>query len=562
MTRVVTMLVVALVWAQVALAALPTGLQDDFAPIDGMVLAVRKGAVLIDAAADKGVRVGELFSVLQTEEPLKHPVSGELIPGLDTLTGVLVVTEVRPEFSVARQLSGSVPKAGATVRRYDRVKAWFIDPAGQGEAVFAEVRAGLPQLDWQPYAKATAVADDDVLTFELQGNRLEARGAGELLHSYTVELPAPVAAAPVPVPTPIIVLDKTPAAAPAVTAAPQGAQPVVPQAAKAVEQRQPSKWLGASVKKVPLALAVADFDGDGRQEIARAFTDGVEIGRLVDGKYGQVAELELKRGRDGLSLAAFDLNDNGKPELYFTAVSGDSVLTAVYEFADGDYRKLADDQRWFVSVVPLADGPALLGQRRELGLNPFSATVSRLKWQQEELAEAGQVRVPGSATIYSLASFKPAGDDRFVRVDDAGRLALSGYDETALWTSAQSGGTEIGFEQAEVQTSGTDELKRSVFLPGPLYVGKDGLVVAAFNGGFTGSSVFRQMTTAEVVGWRWEGFELMPKWEMKDIEGYIPALTIADADNDGTDELVMLLAYPNMNPFGSRRSVIRLLALN
>jgi len=533
--------------AGMAMAALPAGLTDDFATVDGVVLAVRKGAVLIDAAADQGVRVGELFSVLAAGEPLRHPVSGEPIPGLEEQAGVLVVTEVRPEFSLARQLFGKAPQAGDKVRRYDRVQSRFADPDGRGEALFAEVRAGLPQLDWQGYSKDAGKAGNGELLFLLQGNRLVVRSGTELLHSYTVDV---AAAQPV----------TAPVATPAV-AAPQGTEAAVPQTAQQVKEKQPSKWLGASVKKVPVAMVVADFDGDGKQEIARAFEDGIEIGRLVGGAYSRLQEIDLSGGRKGLSLAAFDLNGNGRPELFFSAAFADSVLTAVYEFSDKRYRKLADDQRWFVNTVQLADGPALLGQKRTIGSRPFAATVTRLKWQDGELREGETVSLPPGANIYGIAAFPAAGGGKFLRINGSGRLVLASLDAEELWASEQSGDTEIGFRQAE-GLAGDDSLSRSIYLPGPLQVAGDGLVVTAFSSGFTGSNVFRQLTSAEIVGWRWEGYELQPKWRIPEIEGYIPALTVADADNDGVAELVMLLAYPNSNPFASRRSVIRLLALN
>jgi len=559
-----------------ALAALPETLASDFAPVDGLVLVARDGEVLIDAAAEKGVRVGELFSLLAAGEPLRHPVSGAVIGRLDRVTGLLAVTQVRSGFAVARQLSGDAPQAGAGVRRFDQVKAWFVDPSGQGEALFAEARAALPHLDWQPYtAGATGNAGNDGLQFVLSGDKLDVRGGGELLHSYRVTpVAAPIAVqAPEPAPGPISVPTPTlaPAAAPTpapvatlptpVPATPQGAKPVVPQAAKPVEDRQPSKWLGATVKRVPVALAVADLDGDGRQEVARAFADGIEIGRLVAGDYSAVQSLDLPESRKGQSLAVFDLDGDGRPEIFYTATFSDRVLTTVYEFDGRQYNKIADDQPWFVNVVDLAGGPALLGQRRVNGMSPFAPTINRLRWQGSELAEAAEVRLPSQATVYAIAAFPAAGAERFVRINDAGRIVLCDADDE-LWASSSSGDTETGFKHSEFQTGGNDELSRTVFLPGPLYAGADGLVVTAFNSGFTASAVFRQMTGAEIIGWRWEGYELTQKWRIADIEGYIPALTIADADNDGIDELVLLVAYPNANPFGSRRSAMRLLALN
>jgi hypothetical protein len=54
---------------------------------------------------------------------------------------------------------------------------------------------------------------------------------------------------------------------------------------------------------------------------------------------------------------------------------------------------------------------------------------------------------------------------------------------------------------------------------------------------------------------------MQPLWQMKEMDGYVPAMTVADADNDGRDELVLLIAHPNSSFFGARKSVIKLFEL-
>lgn len=537
-----------------ALAELPASLKVDFAPVDGLVLLARDGEVLIDAAAEKGVRVGELFSVILPGEVLHHPKSGEIIGKLDKVGGVLVITEVRDNFATARQIEGPAPKIGAAVRRFDRVKAWFVDADGQSEALFAEVRSALPQLDWQPYTRDPATAGKNALHFTLRGNQFEVRGAGELLHSYTLSQATTTAVTPMASPAAVAAV-----AAPVAVAAsiPPAAVAVLPQAAEAA-QIQPSKWLGASVKGVPVALVVADLDGDNKQEIARLLADRLEIGRLVGGKYESLREIGLKRGREGVSLAAFDLNGNGRPELFLTATTSDAVRSTVYEFDGKGFQALADDQNWFINVVSLADGPALLGQRWNAGPDPFALAIHRLHWQEGKLIEGEAVHLPALATVYGITAFPAAGGDRFVRINNKGRLELCSLDTKELWVSDTSGASEVGFKYSDFSSG---DLPSYFHLPGPLHLTADGLLVTAFNSGFTGSDVYRQMTSAEIVGWRWQGFDLLPQWRISKVDGYVPALTIADADNDGKDELVMLLAYPKSNPFSSRRSVIRLFAM-
>ena len=74
-----------------AVAALPDGLKQDFAPIDGYVIMPVGSEYLVDIDAAKGAAPGDLLSALQPGETIIHPISGEVIRTLNKKLAVLKI---------------------------------------------------------------------------------------------------------------------------------------------------------------------------------------------------------------------------------------------------------------------------------------------------------------------------------------------------------------------------------------------------------------------------------------------------------------------------------------
>jgi len=525
-----------------ALAAVPAGLVDDFTPIEGVVLMASDGEVLIDATAVNGVQSGDLFSVIGKSEQILHPQTGQLLGERNQVTGLLQVVQVRPGFSITRQLAGTPPTAGTRVLRFEQTEARFLDLTGQGRAFYEEMRQAFPQLTWSGYEQIDQTGLDALrakggsfkgLQFLLAGKRLEVRGpAFELLHGYDR-----VALQPKP-PTPSAL--SLPAAQP-----PTGGLTAI--------------WSGMAAKKLPIGLVVADLDGDGRQEIARAFEDRVEIGRLIAEQYTPLQMITLPGQNSALALSSFDLNGNGRPELFVTVAAKGGLNSQIFEYDGERYRLLVDQLRWFLNVVNLpGEGEVLLAQDHDQSRSGFSADVFRLIWQDGKLVRGAALALPAHGTVYSLSALPGGTGQRMVRFNDDGRLEVYGQDAEPLWISSDSGFNETGYTQPDPQSpGGVDTLNNIIYLPPPLLVGGPGLILSVMNQGVAAINMFRQMNSAQVASWNWTGIEMERIW-MQELDGYIPAMQVADANNDGKQELAVLLAFPSSNPFGSRKSVLRL----
>ena len=536
--------------ATVALATVPAGLVKDFEPVEGVVLLARDSEVLIDAEAIKGVRNGDLFSVIGSSEQVIHPQTGEVL-GVDRQTvGLLQVIQVRPGFSITRQLAGAIPKTGATVIRFEQVEVRFFDLTAEGEAFSAELRQALPQFSWSAYTQIDQAGFDALrgkgagfsgLLFVLDGTRLEVRSSEfELLHSYekvdlqltTPGAPAIVIATAVQAPSPPAVAD---------------GEPLV------------GFWSGIPAKKQPVGLVVADLDADGRQEIARAFEDRIEIGRLIGEQYTEIQVLKFPWKTKGLSLSAFDLTGTGRSELIVSIAGQYSMFSQIIEYIEGEYRTLADDLDWFLNVVTLpGTGQVLLGQERDVSFRGFAPTSYQLSWQNGKLTKGEKIKLPEFGNIFSVSQLSESTSDKMVRINDDGRLEVYMQTGEVLWISEDNGHTETGFTQTEPSSmKGSEELDNYIYLPTPLLTLADGTVLTLMNQGVTTAGLFRNMSRVDVSLWRWGGIEMKKLWSQT-LDGYVPGAVIADANNDGKKELTVLLSFPTNNPFSSRKSVVRL----
>ncbi len=523
-----------------AAATPPSDLLNDFSLLTGLVLLDRGEEVLIDLTAEKGVRVGDLFSVVSKGEVVKHPVTGAPLGTLDEIVGQLQIVQLRPGFSIARRIDGGPLKPGAEVRRFDRISAKFYDSSAFGEPLFIELRERLPHLQWQKYTPIDPA--DLALLLEKKpalgglivcydGEILEVRGPeSALMQRYEIKPEKKTTSA--------------------VTGVVTGF----------ADQTLAAKWLGGAAKGLPIGLAATDFDGDGRVEIARAFEDRLEISRLVGTDFEQLATHKFRAGKTVIALSALDLNSNGRAELFVTTVVEDEVRSEVFEFSDGKYNVIASNQPWFFSTVLLPEkGAVLLGQRRDRSYFGFSPEIYHLEWKDRLLVETVSFILPEGGMLYSLAPLSAAGKGRYARINSDGRIEVFSLGDAPIWVSAEKGESETGFLQADAQNPNFDEeFLHKVFLPAPLIPGPEDTLITAMNSGLTGTTNYRQMRSLTLTGWHWQNQELLPRWQIREMDGYVPAMTIVDADNDGQDELVLLIAHPDNSFFSARKSVLKL----
>lgn len=502
----------------------------DFQPLSGYVIMPAEGELLLDLGMAKGVQEGELFSVVTPGEKIVHPVTKEVLGALDKVKATVQVSRVQSGYSFARPLNFAAQiESGDPVRRYLDVPAIFWDYAGDGEPVFAELKAALLHLKWQgydiaqaarPQAPAAPQAGGPLLIFILHDDRLEVRDAEfRLLHHY------PRAG------------KKQPASQPAAAVGRDG-EPAAVQGGSTTEEH----WVGPEMEGRPVGIEVGDMDGDGRLEVAMGFTHRLELGRVADGRYTPLTTLDLGTGQDVVALDGADLDGDGRMELYLTAAASGSLASLLVECRADRCRVERTGIPWYFRTVSLpGEGPVLLAQRMGSLENDFSGPIFRVVRSGGELSAGATLPVPGAVSLFGFSAFHDAGGRGLLaRLSAQGSLQVLGAGGESVWKSGESfGRSEVCIQRQDSSTAGSDV--RCAMLPPRLAGSETGEILLPVN---ERSSIFPwsdQFRKSRVVVMKWDGRRLRESWQTQPQDGYLADFRLADVDNDGVRELVTAL---------------------
>ena len=167
----------------------------DMKPLEGYVVDVVGGQVIIDLGSDAGVHKYDLFTVFHQGRKLTDPATGKVLGRIESRAGVLAVTRVEKIFSYAKAAgSGTRVKRGDKIVRFKEVTAAVVDKTGKSKHFFAVLQQDLPALDWQQ--RKTAKTE---LVFLRDGNILRIEdNHGRVIREYELQQQVQPAARPQP----------------------------------------------------------------------------------------------------------------------------------------------------------------------------------------------------------------------------------------------------------------------------------------------------------------------------------------------------------------------------
>ncbi|KAA0892193.1 FG-GAP repeat domain-containing protein [Oryzomonas rubra] len=538
-----------------ASAAFVDALIRDFAPVSGYVIQPAGNEFIIDLDARQQIAVGDIFSVVTPGEKIVHPVTKEVLGTLDTVKGLLQVTRIKAGYSYCRALGAvSGIRNGDVVRRFQNIDVDFWDYTGQGEQLFKELQATLPHLPWQGYVAsqknrpatpALPAGKSPALYFVLTSLGLDVRSPDfEIIHTYPGSGMRQARISPAPAISP---------------AAEKNDSAMITRASDSGSE---TYWTSPPMKGTPVGVETGDFDGDGKQEIAVAFGDRVEIYRLAGGNYQQLATLPLGSAMRAYHLDGFDLKGNGRLQLFVSAVTDfGNTAGVMIESQDGQYRITRKDIPWHMRSLTLpGEGAVLLAQRMGGQGREFSGPVFRVRLAGTELAQGAAVEVPPKANLYDFTPFRFKDQKLFVCLGDDGYLNVVTPSGQVVGSSVDKmGGSESYLEVTEEVQSGGESLP--AYIPARIVVNENGEIVVPVNSGFSLLSRVRMYAKSEVKAMKWDGSALRDAWHSIQEKSYLADFRLADANNGGSKSLVTVVAFPDYNPFSARRAALHIYKL-
>ncbi len=554
-----------------ALAELPEQLKKDFSPISGIIIMPVGDKYLVDLDASSSLQEGDILTIVMPGEKIIHPVTQKVIGTLDIVKGYLQVTQIKSGYSYAKLLTAGVtPEKGDRVKRFEQVPVRL--ETSQPDPVLAdELMEGLPQLKWLGPTDTKA----PLLIFALEGNNLTVKNPqGRVFKTFYYkngQLSAPTqvtaqqnggAFSVEPEKERSFLNQTVNTLLESVGLDKEDKRLEAPGIIQAQNPVQPGTvWIGPRLEGNPVGVTVGDFDHDGQMETAIAMEYELLITRITEGHLRQLTKVKFPAGTKLLSVDTIDLNNDGFPEIYLSAVSGQTLNSQVVEFKNGKYQKTLGMIRWFLRVINFPDkGKTLVGQ--ELGDygTPFSNTPFQVQRSGNKLSRGDTLALPKNANILSLTPLSGSGGDTLYANITTSRALQVSNSQNQLWKSVENfGGSESSFYNVE---DSNKNLYTPVFIEPRLITLPSGEILAAQNAGAITLRSYRNFKKSRVIALNWNGFALQEQWRTTDQGGYLADFFYADANNDGKDELIMAIEFQRKTILSSGRSTVVIYKIN
>lgn len=292
-----------------------------------------------------------------------------------------------------------------------------------------------------------------------------------------------------------------------------------------------------------VGFAVADLNRDGQQEIALLFREWLEIGRFQNGVYSRIASLQLPAFSQALGIASDDLDGDGRSELYLTLVSDFNAASMLVEYRGKGLKVIQSNIPYLLRSIQLpGHKPMLIGQQLAGGdhVEPvYISAIWRMGMRDGKIHSNERLDFPRGVNIFSLQPFSGNnGQLLFADLSPTHRLAVYTR-ESQIWKSEQKfGGTTNSFEVVDIPSAGSYSTV-PVLIDPRLELGPDDVLLVPRNEGRNLNNHYANFGPSQLVAMRWEDNGLQEYWHTKVQEGGMIDFRLADADNDGENELVM-----------------------
>jgi len=295
------------------------------------------------------------------------------------------------------------------------------------------------------------------------------------------------------------------------------------------------------------SVVYGDFEGNGKP--VYAFSDGTRLhlyrnepsgwhevwtetaakrDAVTTEWFGMSAQADPATTLEQINVDSADINGNGRPELFVTAMFGGKVFSYVIEFQDGGYRRIADVPGFLRVLQYPGKGAMLIGQAYD-PVTFFAGQPKVYSAVDNKYVANAEFPLPKELGLYGW-TYANMGDRQplLVALDDDDHLMVySGL--TMVWKSAEqyvgaglfvykpvTGIDAVLSRQASVLDKSQRVKIRGRVVAGDLNNdGRDEIIIQKN----IASGMIGGLTGAELNGLAWTGARLEQVWSVKDISG-------------------------------------------
>ncbi len=330
------------------------------------------------------------------------------------------------------------------------------------------------------------------------------------------------------------------------------------------------------IKTNMVDMAVADFNGDGRNEVAVIDNHKLTVYDWgVDGRLKPLGETTVARSNYNFTLRVMDLNRDGAQDMIICTYEEDSnrPYSFFYSFKGNKFSQLADRAPYFVGVLRLPPNyaPTLVGQGYD-SLKLFAPGVRMMVKNGNKYELGTRIDLPSGATAFNVCwlpgSAQQGGDQLVMLTEDERLKIFQGRGNNLIHTTMDRfSGSAVGMDHYKGMPGlGVDKKYQ---LPGKYYapmrmiaadLGRTGEYALLINKPISTAAQFfdryRYFPQGEIHAMFWDGVGLALKWKTRRIRGSVAQIDLADVNNDGILDLVVgLNTSPDLG-VGSRQSMV------
>lgn len=327
-------------------------------------------------------------------------------------------------------------------------------------------------------------------------------------------------------------------------------------------------------------MAVADIDGDGKNEILLLDSMNLFAYRWENGRLAKLAEYRLPSMIEPLLVRT--IKQGGRQLIVLTGFDNASndPLSMVLAFAGGKFAPVVSRAQYFLNVAELPPlyEPAIIGQggeRTRIVRGPlFEMTV-----EGDRLVKGANLpNLPKEANVFNFTwvpgNERAGGDYLVVLGDQENLLTFDGKGRRLAKSDDKYSGSGVGIPfdmtMPGMGTSSSETSNQTYYIPMRMTavdLDKDGRSELLVNKPISAAAMifhnYRTYPQGEIHALLWDGIGMDLLWKTRRIKGTVADLIVADVDNDGVLDLaVNVNTYPGALGVSKIRTLVTLYPLN
>ncbi|MFZ5586015.1 MAG: FG-GAP-like repeat-containing protein [Thermodesulfobacteriota bacterium] len=315
-------------------------------------------------------------------------------------------------------------------------------------------------------------------------------------------------------------------------------------------------WRSPRINQPVESIAVADIDGDGKNELLMLTTNTLRVYRLAGEHFAMITEFKNGPAGEYLFVDVADIAHRGRPQIFVSNFNNKLASSFVLEWAEGGLKMVSPPQNIFYRVQPdpSGKGQILFGQRTAID-TPFAGPIFYMKWDGKAFVPDKELPYNKFTYIFNfaLADLNGSGRPYTVCVGPSYSIRIFNERQEQVWMSAEAYGATGKFIPFQnIAGSGWEE--DWWYVPARLVLtdldgdGRQEVVLVRNRDRADGIlEKMRMFYQGTIYGLYWNGLSLIEYWRTPNISGYLPDYTLADVGNVGRSALVMAVGQRELD---------------